>query len=95
MALNYSGKFSVSPDVISQEYMGETMLMNTKTLVYIRLDQLAGSLWQLLEKNDDVDAVFRELKQEKGIPDQQLEGLMNACLGNFQKLHWVTLSGDV
>ena len=93
MTLNYSGKFSVSPDVISQEYMGETMLMNTKTLVYIRLDQLAGSLWHLLEEKDDVEAVFRDLKQEKELSDQQLEGLMNACLGNFSKLRWVSFIG--
>lgn len=69
------------------------MLMNTKTLVYIRLDQLAGSLWRLMEENDDVEAVFTNLKQEKELPDQQLEGLMNACLGNFSKLRWVSFIG--
>ena len=65
--------------------------MNTKTLVYIRLDRLAGSLWQLLEQHDDVETVMVELKAKENLPDQQLEGLMNACFGNFRKLRWVSL----
>ena len=43
------------------------------------------------EENDDVETVFEKLKQDGDLPDQQAEGLLNVCLGNFQKLRWVSV----
>lgn len=92
MALLFSGKFTVSPDVISQQYLEETMLLNVKTLVYIRLDALAGSLWQLLGTHDDIESVFIELKEGQGLPNEQLEAFFNGCIRNFLRVNWISLS---
>ncbi len=91
MALMFSGKFTVSPDVISQQYLEETILLNVKSLVYIRLDSLAGCLWQLLEQHDDIETVFCNLIEQQKLPKQQLEQLVNSCIGNFQRVRWITL----
>ena len=85
MALPNAGRFSVSPDVISQQYMGETMLLNVKTLVYVRLDSLAGSLWQLLEKFDDLDSVFAELKIQQDLSPEYLEKFFKSCIISFRR----------
>ena len=91
MALLFSGKFTVSPDVISEQVLDETLLLNTKTLVYIRLDPLAGSLWQLLTRHHDVESVFCELKNQQELPGQQLEKFFNGCMGGFQRAQIISM----
>ena len=61
MTLAYTGKFSLSTDVISQHLMDETLLLNVTGLAYYRLDSLGGSLWQLLEEYRDMETVVAEL----------------------------------
>ncbi len=92
MSLLFTGKFALSPDVISQEYMGETILLNKKTLVYVRLDALGGGLWQLFEQNDDAETVSREFKTGHKLQDEQAEKFMNQMAGNFEKLGWISFS---
>jgi len=91
MPLNFSGKYNVSPDVISEEYMGETMLLNTRTLVYIRLDGLAGSLWRLLEGNDEIDAVFEQFQRAQDMPRERLESFVNGCIAGFRRAGLIAL----
>ncbi|MFT5140631.1 MAG: hypothetical protein ACI9H8_001714 [Lysobacterales bacterium] len=91
MALLFSGKFTVSPDVISEQVLDETLLLNIKTLVYIRLDSLAGSLWQLLTSHHDVESVYSELKVQQQLPEQQLEQFFNGCMGGFQRAQLISM----
>ena len=92
MAQLFSGKFTLSPDVISEQYLEETMLLNVKTLVYVKLDALAGCLWHLLEKHDDFESVFTELKNQQNMPEEQLHQFLNTAIGNFQRARFITLS---
>jgi hypothetical protein len=94
MTLSHTGRFSVSPDVISQEYMGETMLLHVKKLVYIRLDKLAGRVWQLLEHCDDFETVHRELKAAGDLPEEKLESFLNGCLASFQRARLISLDPE-
>lgn len=91
MALLFSGKFSLSPDVISEHMLGETLLMNTQTLVYIRLDSLAGSLWRLLERHETIEDVYTGMKAAHDMPRERMEEFMNGCLSGFRRAGLISL----
>jgi len=92
MALLFTGKFTVSPEIISEHSLGETLLLNVKTLVYIRLNSLAGSLWQLLSQHDDLESVFTSLQKEQNLPAEQLESFFNGCIQNFEHANLISLA---
>jgi hypothetical protein len=90
MALLFSGKFTLSPDLIWEQVFDDTILLNVKTLAYIRLYALSARAWRLLLKHDDVEAVFRALKDEQDLPEDRLEQFLNRFLDNFQRAQLIT-----
>jgi hypothetical protein len=87
-----AGSYEISPDVISEEYMGETMLLNTRSLVYIRLDSQAGSLWKLLQEEQDLDQVYDRFKQQREEPVEQLDTFARQCISCLTRAKIIRLT---
>lgn len=83
---SYPFKIRVAPDVISQEVqLGETLLLDVKTLVYYGLDELGTKLWCEIQRNADGDAAFSALLDATALPAGQLATKFTAILGALEK----------
>lgn len=69
----FSYRIRISPDVIWQEVLlGETVLMNVKTLVYFGLDELGSAIWKAIRLHPDADEAFSRLALSVHTPEQDL-----------------------
>ena len=69
----FSYKVCISPSVISQEVsLGETILMDVKTLAYFGLDEFGSRVWSYLESCTDAQQVFENLKSATNFDEEAL-----------------------
>lgn len=67
-------KIRISPDVISQRVaLGETVLMNIKTLVYFGLDELGSAVWREIQDCADADEAFSRLLASTRLSQDELD----------------------
>ena len=85
-------KIRISPDVISQEVLlGETLLMDVKTLTYFGLDALGSNIWHELQQCDDADEVFRRLRSTAALDDDVLERKFSGIIKGLEVSGIITL----
>jgi len=65
-------KVIISPEVISQEVDGETVLLDMQSENYFGLDETGTRIWQLLKDTDDLQAVFNTLLDEYDVSETEL-----------------------
>lgn len=66
-------RIRISPDVISQEVLlGETVLMDVKTLVYFGLDGLGSAVWRVIRECPDADEAFARLLSSTAVSEAEL-----------------------
>lgn len=91
MALNL--RFEISPDVISTEaQLDETLLMNTRTLVYFGLNPVGGALWRAMQTSNDADEVIRQVALETEKTVEELEQVMGAILSGMERSRLLKLT---
>ncbi len=91
MALNV--KFEISADVISTEaQLGETLLMNTRTLGYFGLDPLGSQFWRAMQASDDADEVVRTVEETSGRSRDELEPVLQSILSGMERLRLLSLA---
>ncbi len=66
-------KVTVSPEVLSQEVDGETVLLDLKSESYFGLDEVGNRIWQLLNGGSNLQAVFDTLLAEYDVDGQELK----------------------
>jgi hypothetical protein len=91
MAQPHPGKFSISPDVMSERMLDETLLLNKRTLQYVRLDHLAGDVWALLEEHEEIETVIGAYQQRQDMPRDQAEKFVNGCIAGFRRAGLIAL----
>ena len=89
MDLNQS--ISLSPDVISQEVSGETVLLDLQTENYFGLDEVGTRIWQLIKETDDLKAIFNTLLDEYEVSEDRLQNDMGVLLGEISELGLIRL----
>ena len=89
MDLNQS--ISRSPDVISQEVSGETVLLDLQTENYFGLDEVGTRIWQLIKETDDLKAIFNTLLDEYEVSEDRLQNDMGVLLGEISELGLIRL----
>ncbi|HET6565181.1 MAG TPA: PqqD family protein, partial [Xanthomonadales bacterium] len=78
--------FEISPDVISTEaQLGETLLMNTRTLAYFGLDPLGSKFWLEMQTTRDADEVIRRIAETTGRSPSELEQVMQSILAGMER----------
>jgi hypothetical protein len=89
--MNLNQTITLSPDVISQEVSGETVLLDLESENYFGLDEVGTRIWQLLSETSDLQAVYRTLLDEYEVEEERLQTDLEALLTEIATLGLVTL----
>ncbi len=82
---------TLSPDVISQEVSGETVLLDLESENYFGLDEVGTRIWQLIKESGDLNTLYSTLLEEYEVSAEQLQQDLDALLGKIEKLGLITL----
>jgi len=89
--MNLNQKITLSPDVISQEVSGETVLLDLDSENYFGLDEVGTRIWQLIKEKEDLQAIYNTLLDEYEVEESRLQADLEALLGEISKLGLVSL----
>ncbi|MDH3994850.1 MAG: PqqD family protein [Gammaproteobacteria bacterium] len=89
--MNLNQKITLSPDVISQEVSGETVLLDLESENYFGLDEVGTRIWQLIKEKEDLQAIYTTLLDEYEVEESRLQADLEALLGEISKLGLVSL----
>ena len=89
--MNLNQKITLSPDVISQEVSGETVLLDLESENYFGLDEVGTRIWQLIKEKEDLQAIYNTLLDEYEGEESRLQADLEALLGEISKLGLVSL----
>ena len=93
--MNLNQTIKLSPDVISQEVSGETVLLDLQSEHYFGLDEVGTRIWQLLKETDDLQAIYQTLLAEYAVPEERLLQDLDTLLGEIAGLGLVSLEQRV
>lgn len=82
---------TLSPDVISQEVSGETVLLDLNSENYFGLDEVGTRIWQLIESSGNLQDIYDTLLAEYEVEADQLLEDMEQLLTDIEKAGLVTL----
>lgn len=82
---------TLSPDVISQEVSGETVLLDLNSENYFGLDEVGTRIWQLIESSGKLQDIYDTLLAEYEVEADQLLEDMEQLLTDIEKAGLVTL----
>ena len=66
-------KITISPEVLSQEVDGETVLLDLESESYFGLDEVGTRIWQLVNDGKNLQAVLETLLDEYDVDGQKLK----------------------
>jgi len=89
--MNLNQTITLSPEVISQEVSGETVLLDLESENYFGLDEVGTRIWQLIKETSDLHAIFDTLLQEYEVEERRLESDLEVLLGEISGLGLVTM----
>jgi len=89
--MNLNQTITLSPDVISQEVSGETVLLDLESENYFGLDEIGTRIWQLIKETNDLEAIFHTLLAEYDVSESRLRGDLDALLSEIAGLGLVKL----
>ncbi|MEM1111620.1 MAG: PqqD family protein [Pseudomonadota bacterium] len=89
--MNLNQTIRVSPDVISQEVSGETVLLDLQTEHYFGLDEVGTRIWQLIKETDDLKEIFSTLLSEYEVSEARLQNDLNVLLSEISDLGLIQL----
>jgi hypothetical protein len=85
-------RFSISPDVIDQEVqLGETLLLDVKTLKYFGLTSVGTILWREMQKSQDLDEVFVQVASQSDLPKAELAAVVRAIIRGMEQTGLIRL----
>jgi hypothetical protein len=89
--MNLKQTITLSPDVISQEVSGETVLLDLESENYFGLDEVGTRIWQLIESAGDLETIFNTLLEEYDVEEEELLSDLSDLVGEIEKLGLVKL----
>ncbi len=89
--MNLNQTITLSPEVISQEVSGETVLLDLESENYFGLDEVGTRIWQLIKETSDLQAIYNTLLQEYEVEEERLQADLGALLGEIAGLGLITL----
>ena len=84
-------KITISPEVMSQEVSGETVLLDLQSESYFGLDEVGTRIWQLLQEKEDLQGVFDVMLEEYDVEAGHLEKDLEELLGKLSEAGLVTI----
>ena len=89
--MNLNQNITLSPEVISQEVSGETVLLDLDSENYFGLDEVGTRIWQLIKETNDLAAIYQTLLTEYDVSEERLQHDLDTLLGEISQLGLVTL----
>jgi len=89
--MNLNQNITLSPEVISQEVSGETVLLDLESENYFGLDEVGTRIWQLIKETNDLQAIYQTLLAEYDVSEERLQQDLDTLLGEISGLGLVTL----
>ena len=85
-------KVKISPAVISQEVLlGETILMDMKSLAYFGLDDFGSRMWKSLVSCADAQQVFEDLRALSDLDEETFARKFNGVMKGLEMSRIITL----
>lgn len=81
----------LSPQVISQEVSGETVILDLESECYFGLDAVGTRIWQLIREGVALDTVYNTLLAEYEVGEAQLRTDLEALIDDACKRGLITL----
>ncbi|MEM1154627.1 MAG: PqqD family protein [Pseudomonadota bacterium] len=82
---------TLSPEVISQEVSGETVLLDLESEHYFGLDEVGTRIWQLIKETDSLQTIFQTLLAEYDVSEERLTQDLDKLLTEIAELGLVKL----
>ena len=82
---------TLSPDVISQEVSGETVLLDLNSENYFGLDEVGTRIWQLIEASGNLQEIYDTMLSEYEVDADQLLEDMEQLVVDIEKAGLVSL----
>ncbi len=92
--MNLNQTITLSPEVISQEVSGETVLLDLESENYFGLDEVGTRIWQLIKQTSDLQAIYNTLLEEYEVDEQRLQSDLDVLLGEIAGLGLVTVQAQ-
>ena len=89
--MNLNQVVTLSPDVISQEVSGETVLLDLNSENYFGLDEVGTRIWQLIESSGNLQEIYDTMLEEYEVEADQLLDDMEQLVVDIEKAGLVTL----
>ena len=84
----------LSPDVISQEVSGETVLLDLGSECYFGLDTVGTRIWQLIQENGQLLTVYNTLLDEYEVEESQLRNDLEVLITEACERGLITLQSE-
>jgi hypothetical protein len=91
LSINLNQTIALSPDVISQEVSGETVLLDLESENYFGLDEVGTRIWQLIKETNDLSVIFDTLLEEYEVTEERLQQDLTVLLTEIEGLGLITL----
>jgi len=89
--MNLNQTITLSPDVISQEVSGETVLLDLESENYFGLDEVGTRIWQLIKETNDLKAIYDTLLTEYDVKEERLQQDLDTLRSEISGLGLITL----
>lgn len=80
--MNFNQTVILSPDVISQEVSGETVLLDLESECYYGLDAVGTRIWQLIRDNGELRTIYDTLLDEYDVEPSRLQSDLEALIAD-------------
>ena len=92
--MNLKQTITLSPEVISQEVSGETVLLDLDSENYFGLDEVGTRIWQLIKETSDLQAIYKTLLEEYEVEEERLQTDLELLLGEISTLGLVSMQAQ-
>jgi Coenzyme PQQ synthesis protein D (PqqD) len=89
--MNLNQSIALSPQVISQEVSGETVILDLESECYFGLDAVGTRIWQLIRDGRDLRTIYATLLEEYEVEEPQLQADLEALLTDACERGLITL----
>ena len=86
-------KIRISPDVIFQPVLlGESLLLNVKTLTYFAFDALGTALWEAIQETENVAEAMQKAALVSGKPLNEIQPRMQSILAGLERSGLISMA---
>jgi hypothetical protein len=89
--MNLNLTISLSPQVISEEVAGETVILDLESECYFGLDAVGTRIWQLIREHGDLRRIYDTLLEEYDVGEAQLLSDLETLLADASGRGLITL----